>query len=352
LFMSQKPSGPLRYDSLSRIAFIRPTIDAQKAPTWSCRDCYRDSNFACRLACFCGFRPGKSHEDKAWQAYRKAQAVPLPNSNRSLVKAGPPGNAWEKPRGAKAKAKDKAQEAPSKEMATMRAQIAKLERDTVPIESLRLAIAATQGLSAADLLKELSANRGEEKPLRKPPKHSTEAERRTKKAQTRVDKSTKGMEDLAADIAKLQEARQALETKLAEETKELELAKQEQKQVRIDQLAIDSDDAFLCVAPADLAGDEAFEQARKLFAAEVTRIQEAKAKANQDREMRDVGPSLPLDSPPVRRPAANQLPQPSSEEDLLKAGLDPQVAKHTAEQLADQHRAAGGRERSRSRSRG
>ena len=85
--MSQKPRGPLRYDSLSRIAFIQPTIDAQKAPTWSCRDCYRDSNFACRLACFCGFRPGKSHEDKAWHAYRKAQAVPLPNPHR-LAKAG------------------------------------------------------------------------------------------------------------------------------------------------------------------------------------------------------------------------------------------------------------------------
>ena len=167
-----------------------------------------------------------------------------------------------------------------------------------------------------------------------------------------MDKSTKALADFAEEMAKLQESIRATEAKLVLETAELELAKQEQKQVRIEQLAIDSDNSVLCVAPPDLAGDEAFEQARKRFAAEVASLQEAKAKAIHARDMRDVGPSRPLASPSVGQLAADLPPQPSSEADLLRAGLDPAVAKHTAEQLADQYRAAGGRGRSRSRSRG
>ena len=213
-------------------------------------------------------------------------------------------------------------------------------------------IEASQGISAEDLLKEVSGNQaGGEKPPRKPPKHAVDAERRTKRAQTKVDKSTKALADFAEELAKLQESIRATEAKLVLETAELELAKQEQKQVRIEQLAIDSDNSVLCVAPPDLAGDEAFEQARKRFAAEVASLQEAKAKATLERDMRDVGPSPPL-AIPVGQLAADLPPQPSSEADLLRAGLDPAVAKHTAERLADQYRAAGGRGRSRSRSRG
>ena len=166
-----------------------------------------------------------------------------------------------------------------------------------------------------------------------------------------MDKSTKALADFAEEMAKLQESIRATEAKLELEKAELELAKQEQKQVHIEQLAVESDNSVLCVAPPDLAGDEAFEQARRRFAAEVASLQEAKAKANQERDMQDVGPSPPLASPLGGQPAANLLPQPSSEADLLRAGLDPEVAKHTAEQLADQYSAAGGRGRSRSRSR-
>ena len=343
---------PLRYDAFARLAYVRPTIDAQKAPLWSCPECYKDGNHACRLACACGYRPGKSHEDKAWHAYRKAQAVPLPNPNR-WAKPGPAGNAWERQRGAKAKGKEKAQEATSGEVAKMRAQIAKLERDCVPIERLRLAIEASQGISAEALLLEVSGNQGGgEKLPRKPPKHNVDAERRTSRAQKKVDKTTKTLADQAAELAKMQEAMRVTEAKLALETADLELAKQEQKQVCIDQLAVDNDSSLLCVAPPDLAGDEAFEQARKRFAAEVASIQEAKARANQNRGMQDVGAGPPLDSPPGGKPATILLQQPSSEADLLKAGLEPEMAKHTAEQLAELHRAAGGRGRSRSRSRG
>ena len=98
---------------------------------------------------------------------------------------------------------------------------------------------------------------------------------------------------------------------------------------------------MLCIAPAGLEGDADFEQARKAFAETVGKIQEERAKATRDEAMRDEDAGAPLGVPPAREPVGGvELPQPSTEEDLLKAGLEPEVAKRTAEQLADQHREA------------
>ena len=347
------PPRPLRYVDFAWRAFIRPTCEEQKAPLWSCPECERVNNFACRLACFCGYRPGKSHEDKAWHAYRKAQAVPRPNSKPARARPEREETAWDKKRGAKGKGKGKDKEADG-EVEKMRAQLARLERDSVPIERLRLAIEASQGLSAQDLLKEVVSQGVADKP-RKPPRHEHEAERRKNTAQRKLDKTTETLAGFAAELAALQERIRTAEARLEKETADLELAKQEQNQVRIDQLVSESNNSLVCVAPPELAGDEAFEQARKRFEADVAALQEAKARASQNTGMQDVGQGPPADRPPRgRQPAADVVPQPSSEADLLKAGLEPAMAKRTAEQLAEQYREASenkARERSRTRSR-
>ena len=344
----------LPYEVFSRKAFIKPTSQEEKYPLWSCPDCDREENFACRLACFCGYRPGKSHEDKAWHAHRKAQAVPNPwRSPQRQWPAWSEGNAWQKPRSSRRhRGGEKNQEAPDGEMAKLRAQLAKLERDSVPIERLRSAIEASEGISAQDLLKEFSGSQGGGPKQRKPPRHELEAERRKNAAARKVEKTTQKLAQSTAELAKLQESIRETEAKLAAETAELEQAKLDQKQMRIDQLTIEDNSSLVCVAPPDLAGDTAYEQARERFAAEVASIQAAKAQAAQETGMRDVGPHRHRDSPPATLPAADPVPQPFSEADLLKAGLAPDSAKHTAAQLAEQFQAAGGRGRSRSRSRG
>ena len=119
---------PLRYDALSRLKYLEPRLPSQKLPAWSCPVCPKDNNFACRLECACGHRPGKSHEDKAWQSYRKGLAVPLPNHGQA--KTGPAGNAWERQGGASNKGKVKPREPPSKadkEWAKLQGKIVQLQ---------------------------------------------------------------------------------------------------------------------------------------------------------------------------------------------------------------------------------
>ena len=351
----------LKRADFARIPYVRPTLPEQKSPEWSCPSCRVNGNHACRLACRCGHRPGKDHEEKAWVAHRKALAVPLPKGGRKAGVANAP--PW-----AKGRKGDGEKSAPGMlgQVNKLRADLARALKEvkevkkqaagSVTIERLRELVDAGGDICGAYLLKEVEVV--EEKPPaeRRPPKHSIEAEWCTKKAQTKLEKAEAQKADLDTQIAAFEAQRAEVVVKIAEAKVELETAKQEQRETHVAELK--KADDIICVVPEGLEEHAAFLDAKKLFEENLRAIRvevvaakklaaEEAEKAKADEEMVD---AVALDGVVVsQRFEGNGLVGPArpanaqhtfSIEELVEAGfLKPDDAKRSAEACMQQREA-------------
>ena len=335
----------LKRADLDRIAYIRPTLSEQKAPAWTCEGCGRRGNHACRLECRCGHRPGKSHTDKAWLAHKKAIAVPQSGSGSA---SGRNGNGSDRSTAPWARGKcngggpDTASQV-AKLQDELKKAIEEIERQkstSVTLETLRALADASGNIKGEALLRHTEPQAAEGKPPRKPPRHSIEADRRTKKAQTKLDKAVASKTELDEQIKVLEAQRSEIDEKITEATAELETAKREQREQHMEQLR--NDDGVLCVIPAGLEEDDGYMQARKRFEDEVRQLQtanaakkkveeEERARAAEDTAM-DAEEPFAATAAAAAGAAAGPQPGTFTLEELVAAGF---VKQEDAKRVAD-----------------